>query len=81
MTIEDAIHRALALHKAPNTAVARADADVVIPMLASELSEDDELRILADRWMEDPASIGRRARDLAVELARRVAALRSEEVG
>lgn len=72
MTIEDAIRRALALDKAPNTASARADADVVIPLLAGELSEDDELRVLANRWMEDPASIGRRARDLAVELARRV---------
>lgn len=36
------------------------------------ICEIDELRVLANRWMEDPASIGRRARDLAFELARRV---------
>jgi len=70
----------MALDKAPPTAVAAADADIVIPILAAELSEDDELRVLAERWLADPTTLGRRARDIAVEIARRVAALRGYDV-
>ena len=52
----------------------------VIPVLALALADEDEhdqeLLALAESWLADPSSLGRRARDLAVELARRVAQVR-----
>ena len=68
----DAVRRGLALHKAPGGAIVANEARYVIPLLAAQLSESDDLRLAAERWTVDPSLFGRRVRDLAVELARRV---------
>lgn len=75
--IRGAVREALSVHKAPASAACRATVDRVIPLLVAELDEDDEiqeeLRLLREAWLRDPSCLGARARDLAVELATRVA--------
>jgi hypothetical protein len=80
LSIEEAIARALLLHKGSPAADDAIAASEVIPVLALALAGEDEhdqeLLALAESWRADPVSLGRRARDLAVELARRVAQVR-----
>lgn len=80
LSTEEAVVQALLLHKrSPSADDAEAMAEV-IPVLALALGDggehDQELIALAESWLADPSSLGRRARDLAVELARRVAQVR-----
>lgn len=75
--IRRAVRDAFSLHKARASGEARALADRVIPLLVAELETDNlslELRVLAAEWIHDPSYLGSRVRDLAVELAKRVAA-------
>lgn len=80
LSTEDAVVRALLLHKRPPSADDALTAAEVIPVLVLALADEDEsdreLLALAESWLADPSSLGRRARDLAVELARRVARVR-----
>lgn len=80
LSTEDAVARALLFHKSPASADDAIAIAEVIPVLVLELAggdeRDQELRALAESWLADPSSLGRRARDLAVELARRVAQVR-----
>jgi hypothetical protein len=78
MEVEEAVARALALHKSPPSADDAATIREVIPVLALALDPKSsehvqELHALVDRWLADPSDLGRRARDLAVELAHHVA--------
>jgi hypothetical protein len=74
---KEAVARALLLHKARPSAGVAATVAEVIPVLVlaldSEDEHDQELLALAEAWLADPTCLGRRVRDLAVELARRVA--------
>lgn len=80
LSTEDAVVRALLLHKRPpsaDDALAMAEVISVLALaLTGEDEHDQELVALAESWLADPSSLGRRARDLAVELARRVAQVR-----
>lgn len=78
VALREAAAIAFSLHKSPPAARDRELARRIIPLLAAALDEDagsEELRALAAAWVDDPSSLGRRARDLAVELAKRVAFL------
>jgi hypothetical protein len=80
LSTEEAVSRALLLDKAVASADSAVTVAEVIPVLALALAggdeRDRELLALAESWLADPSSLGRRARDLAVELARRVAQVR-----
>lgn len=84
LSTEEAVVRALLLHKSPASADDAAAVAEVIPVLtlalAGEDEHDQELLALAESWLADPSSLGRRARDLAVDLARRVAEIREIDV-
>lgn len=71
----EAVRRAVPLHKSVGPHV-RAEARYVIPVLAAELGDESDLTLLAEAWMQDEAALGRRVRDLADELGRRVSVLR-----
>lgn len=81
LSTEEAVTRALLLDKAEANADNALALAEVIPVLALALAgndeNDQELLALAKSWLADPTSLGRRARDLAVELARRVAQVRA----
>jgi hypothetical protein len=84
LSTEEAIAQALLLHEAPASAVKRANVSEIVPVLMHALVPEDErdraLLALAESWLEDPHSLGRRVRDLAVELARRVAEVNKIDV-
>ena len=69
--ILDAVRRAIALHKAIGPNVPK-EAQYVIPILAAQLPDSDDLKLAAEQLSLNPSLFGRRVRDLAVELARRV---------
>jgi hypothetical protein len=80
MELKEAVARALALHKHRPTSDVMATIAVVIPVLMRALDpeseHDQELHALAESWLANASSWGRRSRDLAVELARSVARAR-----
>lgn len=82
--VREAVRDALSLHKARASSITRAIANRVIPLLVAELEGDEtsgELCLLATAWIREPSVLGSRVRDLAVELARRVAVRNGWPVG